>query len=55
MKITGTHIAYLHTCLRKRWLFAHGIQMEHTSYRVSEGKEISKVTYLDRIRIGDPT
>lgn len=50
MNITGTHIAYLHTCRRKLWLFANGIQMEHTSEIVAEGKLIAETTYLDRAR-----
>lgn len=50
MNITGTHIAYLHTCHRKLWLFANGIQMEHTSDIVAEGKLIADTTYLDRAR-----
>ena len=50
MPITGTHIAYLHTCHRKLWLFANGIQMEHTSQIVAEGKLIAETTYLDRAR-----
>lgn len=50
MLITGTHIAYLHTCHRKLWLFANGIQMEHTSEIVAEGKLIADTTYLDRAR-----
>lgn len=50
MNITGTHIAYLHTCHRKLWLFANGIHMEHTSDLVSEGKLIAETTYLDRSR-----
>lgn len=50
MLITGTHIAYLHTCHRKLWLFANGIQMEHTSEIVAEGKFIADTTYLDRAR-----
>lgn len=50
MQITGTHIAYLHTCHRKLWLFANGIQMEHTSEIVAEGKLIADTTYLDRAR-----
>ncbi len=50
MHLTGTHIAYLHTCHRKLWLFAHGIQMEHTSDLVAEGKLIAETTYLDRAR-----
>lgn len=50
MNITGTHIAYLHTCHRKLWLFANGIQMEHNSEIVAEGKLIADTTYLDRAR-----
>lgn len=50
MNITGTHISYLHTCHRKLWLFANGIQMEHTSEIVAEGKLIADTTYLDRAR-----
>jgi CRISPR-associated exonuclease Cas4 len=50
MLITGTHIAYLHTCQRKLWLFSHGIIMEHTSALVAEGKLIADTTYLDRSR-----
>lgn len=50
MPVTGTHIAYLHTCHRKLWLFANGIQMEHTSELVGEGKLIADTTYLDRSR-----
>lgn len=50
MHITGTHIAYLHTCHRKLWLFANGIQMEHNSDIVAEGKLIAETTYLDRAR-----
>lgn len=50
MNITGTHIAYLHTCHRKLWLFANGIQMEHTSDIVAEGKLIGETTYPDRSR-----
>lgn len=48
MHITGTHIAYYHTCHRKLWLFAHGIQMEHTSDAVAEGKLIGETSYQDR-------
>ncbi len=50
MNITGTHIAYFHTCHRKLWLFANGIQMEHGSELVAEGKLIGENTYLDRAR-----
>ena len=50
MLITGTHISYLHTCERKLWLFSNGIQMEHNSEIVAEGKLIAETTYLDRAR-----
>jgi CRISPR-associated exonuclease Cas4 len=48
MQTTGTHIAYLHTCHRKLWLFANGIQMEQTSDLVAEGKLIDQTSYPDR-------
>ncbi|HHP7242427.1 MAG TPA: CRISPR-associated protein Cas4 [Cyclobacteriaceae bacterium] len=48
MPITATHIAYLHTCKRKLWLFHHGIQMEHTSDQVAEGKLTGDLSYADR-------
>lgn len=48
MPITATHIAYLHTCQRKLWLFHHGIQMEHTSDQVAEGKLTGALSYPDR-------
>jgi len=50
MQITGTHVAYLHICHRKLWLFANGISMEHTSDAVAEGKLIGETTYIDRAR-----
>lgn len=48
MNITGTHIAYFHLCHRKLWLFANGINMEHTSDVVAEGKLIGETAYSDR-------
>ena len=48
MTITGIHIAYLHVCHRKLWLFSHGINMESTSDLVSEGRLIGETTYTDR-------
>ena len=48
MKPTGTHIGYYFTCLRKLWLFYHGIHMEHTSDLVYEGKMIGENTYSRR-------
>jgi len=46
--ITGTQIAYYHLCHRKLWLFANGIQMEHTSDLVAEGKLIDEHSYPQR-------
>ncbi len=48
MKIIATHINYLNICHRKLWLFANGIQMEHTSELVFEGKYLGEHTYLQR-------
>lgn len=50
MTLTGTHIAYLHVCHRKLWLFSNGINMENTSDLVSEGRLIGETTYLDRAK-----
>lgn len=50
MMITATHIAYLHTCHRKLWLFSLNIQMEHTSATVAEGKLIGETTYPERAK-----
>jgi CRISPR-associated exonuclease Cas4 len=46
--ITGTHIAYLHLCHRKLWLFAHGIGMEQESELVAEGRLIGESSYPQR-------
>lgn len=46
--ITGTHINYYFICHRKLWLFANGIQMEHVSDLVLEGKLIHEDSYLQR-------
>jgi len=46
--IIATHINYYFVCHRKLWLFANGIQMEHTSEVVAEGKLIGETTYTDR-------
>ena len=48
MPLTATHIAYLHTCKRKLWLFHHGIHMEHTSDQVAEGKLTGELSYPNR-------
>ena len=45
---TGTHINYYFLCHRKLWLFANGINMEHTSDLVYEGKLIHENSYPQR-------
>lgn len=46
--MTGTHFNYYHVCKRKLWLFANGINMEHTSDLVLEGKLIHENSYPQR-------
>lgn len=48
MYIIATHINYFHICHRKLWLFANGINMEHTSDIVSEGKLLHETSYVQR-------
>ena len=48
MQITGTHFNYYNICHRKLWLFANGIQMEHTSDLVYEGKVLHEESYPQR-------
>jgi CRISPR-associated exonuclease Cas4 len=48
MHITGTHFNYFIICRRKLWLFANGINMEHTSDLVYAGKLIHETSYPDR-------
>jgi len=45
---TGTHFNYYLICHRKLWLFANGINMEHTSDLVYEGKMIHEESYPQR-------
>lgn len=45
---TGTHFNYYLICHRKLWLFANGINMEHTSDLVEMGKLIHETTYPQR-------
>ena len=46
--LTGTHLNYYQVCKRKLWLFANGINMEHTSDLVFEGKLIHEDSYPQR-------
>ena len=48
MHLTATHINYYFICHRKLWLFANGINMEHTSDAVAEGKLIHETSYPQR-------
>jgi CRISPR-associated exonuclease Cas4 len=48
MQITATHINYYHICHRKLWLFANGINMEHTSDIVADGKLLHETSYPQR-------
>lgn len=48
MRTTGTHFNYYHVCKRKLWLFANGINMEHTSDLVYEGKMLHETSYPQR-------
>lgn len=48
MNITGTHFNYYQVCKRKLWLFANGVNMEHTSDLVYDGKLIQETTYPQR-------
>lgn len=48
MYITGTHFNYYQICHRKLWLFANGVNMEHTSETVYEGKLIHENSYKQR-------
>lgn len=48
MNITATHINYFMVCRRKLWFFANGINMEHTSDMVSDGKLLHETSYPQR-------
>jgi len=48
MQITGSHFNYYFTCKRELWLFANGINMEHTSELVEMGKLIHETSYPQR-------
>ncbi|MCU7694501.1 CRISPR-associated protein Cas4 [Haoranjiania flava] len=48
MPLTATHINYYIVCHRKLWLFANGINMEHTSEVVYDGKLLHETSYPQR-------
>ena len=48
MHLTATHINYYHICHRKLWLFANGMNMEHHSEMVADGKLLHETSYPQR-------
>ena len=48
MHLTATHINYYHICQRKLWLFVNGINMEHNSEKVADGKLLHETSYPQR-------
>ena len=44
-RVTGTDINYYFVCLRKLWLFSHGIGMEQTSEKVDYGNFVHENSY----------
>lgn len=48
MNVTGTQIHYFFSCKKQLWLFANGIQMEHSSDIVYDGKLLHENTYSQR-------
>ena len=48
MTPTGTHFNYYQLCHAKLWLFANGINMEHTNDNVYDGKLIHESSYPQR-------
>ncbi|MBX2925335.1 MAG: Dna2/Cas4 domain-containing protein [Chitinophagaceae bacterium] len=51
MTLTATHINYYHACKSKLWLFCNGINMEHTSDAVYDGKMLHETSYLPSPRL----
>ena len=48
MNINGIYLNYYQVCKRKLWLFANGINMEHTSDTVYDGKLLHETSYPQR-------
>ncbi|UIR57325.1 CRISPR-associated protein Cas4 [Sphingobacterium sp. SRCM116780] len=48
MNIIATHINYYQICKRKLWFFTNGINMEHTSDIVYDGKLLHENSYPQR-------
>lgn len=47
-RITASHIAYLFICPRKLWLYTQGVEMEHFSEQVLEGRHLHETSYPRR-------
>lgn len=52
MTITATLINLYHVCQRECWLHANGINMEHTSNTVADGKLLHETSYPQRAEKG---
>ena len=48
MNINGIYFNYYQVCKRKLWLFANGINVEHTSDTVYDGKLLHETSYPQR-------
>lgn len=48
MHLIATHVNYYIVCPRKLWLFANGINMEHSSDTVYDGKLLHETSYPQR-------
>lgn len=48
MKVIALYFNLYHVCKRELWLFANGINMEHTSDLVYDGKLIHETSYPQR-------
>ena len=44
-RFTGTQVNYYFVCQRKLWLFSHGIEMEHESDLVLQGRLVGQTSY----------
>ncbi|MDR0605877.1 MAG: CRISPR-associated protein Cas4, partial [Bacteroidales bacterium] len=48
--MNATLINLYHVCKRECWLHANGINMEHTSDIVYDGKLLHEISYTDRAK-----
>ena len=48
MRVSGTLFNYYQVCKRELWLHANGINMEHNSELVAEGKFVHEESYPKR-------